>query len=547
MQQKTNPALPTPLTGMTGLARSIALPHDYAPQRYPSFPALERTAVMGFSAPLTWVSNSTNASERFMLTRQAAYPLWGNRSHTTTAGFWCDYEASSTVAGVPSDSGTFSSIVAWGVKDRAATSSLPGVSGLYDGALAYPVLARDGPGPEWVYTAGTGRASFVLSTSTLNVDPPTNVEITWEVWASPGETYFVKSQASAQTDATKYGMAYGAIPSAITGNKWVRPHSFNAIDNTNHHLPGTPAFRLTVCSWFTSQPTTGWSISATVNPTITIGAVVVTTSFVPLVTPVEFANTSLPWYSTRTTAASALFTNVTQVMNKAGTFLGGRVSPNVIDPFNVSSSYITTLHPAEKAQLAAEEGFYTFAPPSTDLVNFWDYTLNTAGGATACPLYRLDNDSLVNVFFHTDSLAATYSITVDWHLEFRNTSALFPIAVSSMPIETLHQAQLALTQVGYFFNNWNHEKVRQMIANIAKYLLLSNPYGRAAYGIYRAGREIAISGKPKKPTPATNYIRVGPQVRKRPNRQARRQRRPEPPPQRKPLKSGLQMYLDSKK
>jgi hypothetical protein len=249
---------------------------------------------------------------------------------------------------------------------------------------------------------------------------------------------------------------------------------------------------------------------------------------------------------------SALLTNVTQVLYKAGTFLGGRVSPNVVNPFNVSKAYISTLHPAEKSQLSAEHGFYTFVPPSTDLSNFWDYTINTASGVSACPLYRLDNDSLAHVFFHTDSVVANYSITVDWHLEFRTSSALFEIAISPVPLEGLHQAQLTLAQLGYFYNNWDHEKVKRMITNIATYMLKSTPYGRMAYGAYRGFKKIAISGKPGPVTRPTNMVRT--QVRKGRGRGRGGGGRRPPPAPRPPQaavpgkrKGGLQMYLDSKK
>ncbi len=549
-QQRQITGLPTTLTQMTGLAKSIALPHDHAPQRYPSFPALERTAVLGFSAPMTWTSTSSNGSDKFMLTRQAGWPFWGTYNTTTPQGFHVDYQLldyQQTNAPAVTTKRVGPSLTSWSVADRASTTSLPGVVGLTS-TMPYPILGVDGAGPPYMYVTGSGWLYFIGATDAPNaVGYNAAIELTIEVWSSPGETRISKVQVTTQPASANYGAFYVRVSPTVlggtsTGGIWVRPLSIagNAAHSTS---------MITAISCFNAA-THGFSATSSANPVIALTAGPTTQAFTPIVTPVEFANTPLPWFATRTTAAAALLTNVTQVLNKAGTFLGGRVSPNVIDPFNVTPSYISTLHPAEKNQLAAEEGFYTYAPPSTDLVNFWDYTLNTSNGAPPSPVYRLDNDALVNIIYHTDPQTASYSITVDWHLEFRTSSALFPIAVSSMPIESLHQAQLALTTTGFFFNNWNHEKIRAIVMNIGKYLLSTNPYGRAAMGIYAAGKAIALGRRPKPFTAPTNYLPTAQSKRKSKRGGRRRQRKgPQPPPQRqkefKP-KSGLAMFLKSR-
>jgi hypothetical protein len=65
-----------PLQTMTALEQAISLPHEYAPMRYPSFPALERTAVMSFNVPKALSFPTGATSMKGALFRQAAFPFW---------------------------------------------------------------------------------------------------------------------------------------------------------------------------------------------------------------------------------------------------------------------------------------------------------------------------------------------------------------------------------------------------------------------------------------------------------------------------------------
>jgi len=184
----------------------------------------------------------------------------------------------------------------------------------------------------------------------------------------------------------------------------------------------------------------------------------------PWAPPSEFATTPLPYYATRTTAAAALFTNVSKVQNKEGTIQAGRLNPKATNIWSAAKSALTNLHPSEKQLLGLETGFYTFCPPSTDLASFWDYTLSTAQGASAAPMVRLDNDSLANLFFFDDPDGSTsLAVNVDYHIEFRTTSALWPIGLSAMSLESLHAAQLSLVEVGFFFPNETHEELKKKV------------------------------------------------------------------------------------
>jgi hypothetical protein len=202
-----------------------------------------------------------------------------------------------------------------------------------------------------------------------------------------------------------------------------------------------------------------------------------------------------------------LGTNVTQVLNKGGTILGGRVSPAVIDPWRVQQSYVNALHPAEKAFLPLETGVYTYCPPSTDLIFFSDHTLNTGQGASACPIYVLSNDALYNkLYLTTAGVEESLACTVTWHLEFRTSSALFQIGLSGLTLESLHQAQLVLAETGYFFENPKHDAVLSKVISAAK------KYVPMAVGAYNPAVGAVMKGmiKAKAKPRATIKPKTGP-------------------------------------
>jgi hypothetical protein len=262
-----------------------------------------------------------------------------------------------------------------------------------------------------------------------------------------------------------------------------------------------------------TQGTVGFTPVSANAGQVLISAGSAQTRLYPAVQPTEFQHSILPWSSTRTTASAALFTNVTQVLNKGGTVLAGRLSPESAEVWTFTSLNLQNLHPAEKAYLALESGAYSFVPPSTDLTDFYDYTspnsVSNFSSSSTVPVFRLDNASLVSalVFTPAAGVSEALAINLDWHIEFRTTSALFEIGMSTATIESLHQAQLALASVGYFFPNATHKSVLNKVASGATgFLKWALPYAAAAPGMVgMAGKagQFLLSAKPKpnlKPT-----------------------------------------------
>lgn len=465
-----------PLRNVTGLARQISLPGEHAPLRFPSFPALERTAVMGFNQPATMKVPAAKET-KVLVMRQAAYPVWSESDtafgySTSYATAFNDQIASGAVyAGTAVSYEIRPNMQSWtgmsstGAGRPVANAFYPAVTFNAEGSeTVYPIVGKTESGPEWTYLPA-GSAWTVLASAAIALPSAQTVAIQYEMWSSPTEVAGAPTILSITTAANTMG---GFVTSVVPYNMWVRPTGLSTETVVGNTVPALWGITFVVGS------------SQTINVACTMsaanaGSVVYGTKqplyrcFMPLTVPNEFRTSPLPWFAARVTAAAMLGTNVTQVLNKGGTILGGRVSPSVIDPYNVTSAYISALHPAEKAFLPLETGVYTYCPPSTDLVFFTDYTSNSQN-MTSVPTVALSNDAMVNVIFLTPPPAvdATMAVTVTWHIEFRTSSALFQIGLSAMTLESLHQAQLVLAESGYFFENPEHDRLLAKVISTAK-------------------------------------------------------------------------------
>jgi len=458
-----------------GLARQIALPHEHAPERFPSFPALERTAVMSFNNPAT-LNLPASTPVKVLLTRQAAYPAWAEYA-VSGAAWYVTYRGDAEVlasGATPYSQPRMSMINTWTANNAIGSAFYPGLTGVTTNITPYAIVGLDyGTGPlGWTFVPANWTCLAVVAQD-IALSNSTGVTLNYDVWFQPGETN--ARQVSGTISATNFGVGIALTPAPGAG-VWIRPTSvtFSSVAaGTNFN---------TYVTIVVGSGTLTYTSSTLNQGTVALGATSAT-GLVPLNYPNEFSNSYLPWSSTRLTAAAFLGTNVSQVLNKGGTVLAGRIAPQVANPWTVPSTYINSLHPAEKAFLPLETGIYTYAPPSSDLAEFSDFTMpNTAGAVTSCPVYRLDNTSLVNVMFITaGSVAETLACNIDWHIEFRTSSALFPIGLSAVTLETLHQAQLALASVGFFFENPKHSKILGAVIGAAK------RYGPAILGLAHPG------------------------------------------------------------
>lgn len=463
--QTTLPLTPgNPLRNITGLSRQIALPGEHAPLRFPSFPALERTAVMGFNQPVS-LDLPAGTDVAVTVTRQACWPVWADRS--VSFAQIADYSFELFTAAVTTSPSEFytrarPALTSWAVANRPAFTYQPGLAGFGSaGLFTYPILGRDYDlqGPEFVYVPA---GSSYVCVAWGNGAPAAagNVTLQLEFWNAPREVG-VGTLPISLPGSTTGGMTAAISPSVGT---WVRIVSMTmGYPAVNMPTIWNASIIVATASTFT------YTASTTTAGTVTVTGVAPASCHLPLTQPAEFTNSQLPWFATRVTASALLGTNVSQVLNKGGTILGGRMSPSTYTPWSITPAVISNLHPAEKAYLPLETGVYTYCPPSTDLVFFSDYTLNTYAGAAASPIYVLSNDSLFNkMYIRASSVAEQLACTISWHIEFRTSSALFQVGLSAMTLESLHAAQLVLAEAGFFFENPQHDGLLNRVIQTAK-------------------------------------------------------------------------------
>lgn len=538
MQQATiNLPSASPVRAMTGLAKTLALPAENTPARLPSFPALERTAVMGFNVP-SEVPVTGGDPVKVVLARDAAFPFWssgepvGNKGHLVAyklvsndasvssgrRGYVVDTDGSAHGAYVPSTAITYP----FGVPDFNWSSTNAGTS------ANIPVgLDADQGNVPWVFMPD-GMASWVhFGASNVSGTATTlTVDITVEVWNSNGDSVeVVYSLAIANINTNPAGaVKFSAGSAGADTGSWRRVKMVYTTPGAASTLP-EPCYATLL-----SLP-----LAATYNATGGISGVfelaanTTTGALLPVVVAPEFPTSTVPYNDTRLTAVGLLLTNVTQVLNKSGTVLAGRVGPRRVPFGSVTQSTLNALHPAEKAWLPLETGLYTYCPPGSDLDEFRDYTFQLAGGVTngLVPMYRLDNTAMVNIAYLSmpSGVNGSFAATCTTHLEFRTTSALWQIAVSGYTLETLHLAQMGMMAAGFFFENPEHKSLLTRVANGIKKLepyatplvavakAVHPPTGQVMAAAYNAARAFAaVAGKPKNnAAPKKLVIKAGPQ------------------------------------
>jgi hypothetical protein len=482
-------------TGVTGLARQIALPSLHRPTRYPSFPALERTAVIGFSQPAN-LTLPSNLDIKVLQFRQACWPSW--------ADWKCVFLNSLTFTSdsIRSDGGPSvhlrPEIREWAVDSKPVSVFSPEIVNTGPStsiAFKYPIIGSDvtTPGTDYLYMPAGSSCAIVLK---ADVPAPQDmvVNIDFETWQSPG-----KVSSAGQAVSFTVGESVAGIIFTASSSQWYR------VVNLGIPCASPPFGHFDFLGVTLITSSSVLTLSTVGGGTVSVQAWPANSFLFPLVQPAEFTNSNLPWRAARVTASSFLGTNVSQVLAKGGTILGGRLSPAVENAWLVTPAVVSNLHPAEKAFLALETGVYTYCPPSTDLIFFHDYTANVSYRSGVAlidtpPVFRLDNDSLYNVMFITASDAAqseALACTTTWHMEFRTSSALFQVALCGMTLESLHAAQLVLAKTGFFFENPIHEKILNAITGFAR------RYGPAALSFVapHVGQFLGSFGKTIKPKP----------------------------------------------
>lgn len=522
---------PPVITSLTGLAKSLALPHEFKPQRYPSFPALERTSVLGFNYnSLLTVGPNTRA----LLVRDPVYPYWAERTPYLVGNSWSasllctpptkiddlisDTAGGALISNEPFDYELDDSLAGVNTGNNVCTFPSSNMAYVMTGASSpdwiFPVIGVDIdlPGPSFVYVPSGFRLSIVQTFAGVPlVEGTANIMYILECWATRGRTNTIFNTTVATTVAVgdlgvatvnvNLGAAYWVRVKAChmtlvapAGGRYIFKSSQSAITLVVHD--GTATF---------TKATKTLSVLGSATNTL-----------LPVAVCKEFVNSALPWADTKVTAVSVLATNVTKVLNKEGTVLAGRLSPRMgIGTFwSFTPSMLELLHPAEKAYMGLEQGFYTYCPPTSDMNDFANFTIPiglgyavpsaTLSGGTlyVLPVFGLQNMSFANAMVFQDPDAGTnLALNVDWHIEYRNNSTLFEVGMSAITLEQFHQAQLALASVGFFFGNETHmERIKRILKQVATWANRAAPMVSMVSPVVGKGMQMAsdlvLSSKP---------------------------------------------------
>jgi len=452
------------MSSLSELARVIALPHENAPVRFPTYPNLARTSTVSLEYNSTTDSSSYGAHfRRYVLTRDAGSPLW------------YDVKTESSSSTVAPTLGYVTGII-----EPAAPNIERAYQKIYSTAGNSPLGIVDNEEARLMY------APFHQVTPTT-VAPCLLVRLT-----SPTTTLTLtlkRHSPSGQTDLHEITVA-GTTPVSVPFGG-----SFFEVVHVHTVTAGSVA-RLVFYS--------------------DAGVRILMPAFRPLESDVSVA----PYDDCRLNASSLLLTNVSRVQVKQGTILGARLQRYDLKPWSWVSSDLSQVHPAERFFSSCEYGAYTFTAPGqadstfrhavcykgTMLDNDSVNSTPSLGAVRPIPTVQVGDDEYFNALYVEEESnidETILAVTCDLHLEFRTTSSLFTIGMSALPLETYHAALLAVNATGFFFENSTHwSALAQLLLKGLNAALpvvapqLAAPVralGTAAVAGYKAGKAIIAS------------------------------------------------------
>lgn len=433
---------------------SMVLPHERKPMRYPVVPAT-------FTALLETMTNTTipvpdAMSRKAFLCRDPCYPVWVERAVKNASNFFQANTVSNnwTIAPAP-DSTLDLPVWDWQVS-FSNVGLVPNTPSIDGAAIALgrmtdytPIaLIREQPaiyippGSDFVFRVALGGPGSVGGYLVGEFGYIVNGEerhCTIEIPTSLDGFSIVYVAGTAIPAASGEGI----VPYGFT---WLRSLRVGPLAVNAQVTPAV--YQL------------GWSSDGVFTA---IGAAE-KTLMLPVFPPAEFGNSTLPYSKTRLNASAALFTNVTAALNKEGTILAARLKPSSVDPWNFNSTHIDAVHPKLRYFGPLEKGLYTFTTPSGNVDNLDDrrFRMTSFGtiNQTERPLFDPVNIGVFNAIIFSDLGSAAngtqLAASCYTHLEFETTSSLFPIGVSTMTLESLHAAEVALLGFGHFHENPLH-------------------------------------------------------------------------------------------
>lgn len=435
--------------GRSQLLRYFRNPMGKQPMRLPTYPGLDRTAVLSYQAPLT-LTVPTTGTLSIGFQPQTLLPLWA--SVPVTHETWqVVYLAAATIlntaAKVTIPFERLQSLTA-GATGSLSTAFAPATLGAVPPPAQAPIIGQDGsPIPFTYVPAGFNLYVGVALGTTATEQVEAAVE--FEQWADPGDTSLPGSTPTLSTMVLTVQSGKGSgFNGAYTfaANSWIRP--VTVIVNAGYPNIGVDLF--------VTAGTVAFEASASTWGTATVTARTAFSAYLPVICPNDFFSSPQPWADTRVVAGELQMVNVTPQLSRGGSVLAARLTPESAPSFNWNAATLSTVNPREKAFFPADKMITAHLPPNTTTPTFVDGTYDVAAASTyidgkgsikACPMYSLKALGPFAAMFITAPSTSTFAVTLEWHIEFRTPSSLFPIGHSVATIQDMHAAakQLAGT------------------------------------------------------------------------------------------------------
>lgn len=463
--------------GLSALAMSMVLPHEHKPIRLPVVPAT-LTALLDVMSDATY-SVGDNTAKRIFLCRDPAYPLWVERV-CTNLGFGLQCQGSLNTFTIPA---LLSRNLQFPVWDNcagivAAGAFVDGVATVSSSVCDLGVIGDAGDGTLSVFIPPGSVFQCNIFTGATGGAAGSGIEFEI-IYQVGGEEFTTTLTAGTVSNGFSF-TGFAGTATTLNGNigEGLVPVGFCHIKTvrTNQITPNASANPLLFLGWCTGGTNTLPSGTATV--------------FTPFAMPPEFNNSVLPYSRSRLNASAALFTNVSAVLSKEGTVLASRLKSSVVDPWSFTATNINSTHPSLRYYGPLEKGLYTFTTPTGSGSVFDDAWItlpnNSLFSPTTRPIFHYTDIGVYNAAIFTDlSSSATntqLAVSCYAHIEFETTSSLFTPGVSTLPLEVLHAAEVALLRFGHFHENPLHWAAIAAAAKTALKIVapMVAPYVRAA-------------------------------------------------------------------
>lgn len=429
------------VSGTSALAQVMAVPNLHKPVRLPTFPALERTAVLSFT-DTSALGVPGGKSSPAVLVKDPAYPLWTQQVFPAIAeSMWGSYERTQAPTTIPV------------LGARPLTVPFPPAPRNCGAFLttSTPVpLVRHLGNIYWCLggETTTGELAYrpAVEVELVDADEVVSMTVFWEFLSADGE---VRVEEEFFSGAASY-LHPTAVSSLGVSDFAVRPTSIllrTKLDN---------AVSLIRAGLTTTSASGTLSEYELVSPNAR--PVAVSRLYPYTRTPEEYQ--SVCWENTRATAVACLFKNVTSVMNKEGTVQAARVPKRTFPLLRPLGWNFGSVHPRDRYFGALENGFYAYTLSDASSEVFRDCADQSVGTgplpATFFDFGLIEYGTVISFEDLDVGSASTLAVTLDRHIEFRTTSRLFPTDFSKLRLEEYHSSQMALADMGTMFENPTH-------------------------------------------------------------------------------------------